>query len=166
MNIIIVGMPCSGKSTLGKILSKKIGYRLIDTDSVIENNENMIIEEIFKKKGEEYFRFKEKELVDEFINFNNTIIVCGGGLPIYNNNMKKLNEIGITVFLDVKLNEIYRRAILLDDRPLLNNNLKETLENMYKRRIEIYRKAHIIIEGNGNAVDVILATLESSGYNI
>jgi shikimate kinase len=144
-NIILVGMTCAGKSTVGKCISELMNYELIDTDDMLDKKQGMSIDNIFRSKGEEYFRNIEKELVSDLVNCENTVISTGGGLPIYNNNMNALNDIGITVFLNANIDVIINRVSLINDRPLLKNNGRETLLKMRKDRIIFYEKADITI---------------------
>lgn len=146
-NIILIGMPLSGKSTLGRELSKILKYDFIDTDILIEEIEGKSIKEIFKIYGEDYFREKELEIIKKLKKENNKVISTGGGLPIYNGNIYKLKNIGFTVYLKVSLEELIKRMIKKENntRPLLKNNDTKFLEGMYKDRIEIYEKAHTTI---------------------
>ena len=88
----------SGKTTIGKLLSKVLNFDFLDTDKIIELKEQMSCKEIFKKNGENYFRTMEMQLLPSLKN-TNTVIATGGGLPIYNDNFKKLNSIGTTIYL-------------------------------------------------------------------
>ncbi len=146
-NIVLIGMPLSGKSTLGRELSKILKYDLIDTDTLIEEMEDKSIKEIFKIYGEDYFREKELKIINKLKKESNKVISTGGGLPIYNKNIYELKKIGFTVYLKVPLEELIKRMVKkeYDTRPLLKNNDTKFLEEMYKNRIEIYEKAHTII---------------------
>lgn len=146
-NIILIGMPLSGKSTLGRELSKILKYDFIDTDILMEEIEGKSIKEIFKIYGEDYFREKELEIINKLKKENNKVISTGGGLPIYNGNIYKLKNIGFTVYLKVPLEELIKRMVKKENntRPLLKDNDTKFLEGMYKERIEIYEKAHTII---------------------
>ncbi|EJO5346977.1 shikimate kinase [Clostridium botulinum] len=156
-NIILIGMPLSGKSTLGIELSKIFKYDLIDTDTVIEEMECKSIKEIFKIHDENYFRQKELDIIDKLKNKKNKIISTGGGMPIHNDNIYKLKNIGFTIYLKVPLEELIRRMIKKrdDTRPLLKNNNAELLEKIYKERIETYEKAHTIIDNNNKDESLI-----------
>lgn len=149
-NIILVGMPCSGKTTISKKLASITGQKLIDTDDLIESNEKSTIKEIFASKGEAYFRKLEKELVDEWLTTNtfadnDAIISVGGGLPIFNGNMEKLKKIGITVFLDVPIGVLIRRMKTSYERAVTAGNNREKIRKLYRQRINTYMKADLRI---------------------
>lgn len=144
-NIILVGMTCSGKTSVGKCISEITHYSFVDTDEVIAEEESMSINDIFTSRGEEYFRNIERELVHKLAKCEKYTIATGGGLPTFYDNMDILNEIGITVFLNVDVEIIIKRAEQLTDRPLLKNNYREVLLRMNKDRASFYKKADIII---------------------
>lgn len=148
MNIILIGMPASGKSTIGEILAKRLNYDFFDTDIMIESREKQSIKSLFSKFGEDYFRKKETELINEFIEnkIDNTIIATGGGLPIYYNNLSKLKEIGTTVFLNVHVNVLVKRNMKSNKRPLLSEDTAGNTQKLYDKRINIYKNADIIID--------------------
>mgnify|MGYP001441532638 CR=1 FL=1 len=98
--IILVGMMGSGKSTVGQLLSKKLGFEFIDTDQMIVDNEQLSINEIFDNNGEAYFRDLEKNILDE-VDFSNVVIATGGGLPVFKNNMDILIDRGTTIYLKI-----------------------------------------------------------------
>lgn len=148
-------MPGSGKTTIGKILSRKLNYSFMDTDESIINNENMTIEEIFTCKGEEYFRQLESKMVDNIRCMDKRVISTGGGLPTFYNNIDKLNNVGITIFLDVPLEILITRNEISNDRPLLRSNIKEKLIELYQKRLPIYNKAHIRINNYNKSIESI-----------
>ncbi|NFS26193.1 shikimate kinase [Clostridium sporogenes] len=160
-NIILIGMPLSGKSTLGKELSKILKYDLIDTDTLIERVECKSINEIFTLYGEDYSRKKELEVINRLKEEKNKIISTGGGLPIHNHNIYKLKDIGFTVYLKVSLKELMKRMNEKKNntRPLLKNHNTKLLEEMYKDRIEIYEKAHTTIY-NTNQEESLIAIIK------
>jgi len=139
-------MPGSGKTALGKLLSEKMGYRFIDTDPLIEDKEQLTISEIFKVKGEGYFREKEKEVVEELKNVTGAVIATGGGMPAFFENLSTLKEIGIIIYLRVPLEEIEKRTEGKDNRPLLTSNRRKVLEEIVNLRKCCYEKADIIID--------------------
>ena len=152
--IILVGMMGSGKSTLGLRLARYLGFKFIDTDEMIVNTENSSIINIFKNKGESFFRDLETNLLDK-IEKNNVVIATGGGLPIYNNNMKKLMKMGSTVYLSITPSEIYFRLKDLKDRPLLPNKIS-SIEELLKSRESTYDLASYQFDCTGKKVEELV----------
>ncbi len=134
-NIVLIGMPSSGKSTLGKILSTVTGRDFFDTDSMVKENSGMEISDIFEKHGETYFRELETEAVRSAADKNSVIIATGGGAVLNRKNIKALQRNGRLVFLDRELSEL----IPTDDRPLSKD--RAALEKRYFERLPIYRAA-------------------------
>ncbi len=128
MNVILIGYMGSGKTTLGKKLSSRLGLKFIDTDSMIEKQQNCSIQEIFNTKGESYFRELEKKLIFELKKEQNLLISTGGGLPCFNDLMAELNELGITIYLKRPAKELANRVIRSKKkRPLLIGKTEEEL---------------------------------------
>ena len=95
--VYLIGYMGAGKTTITKLLADELHLPFYDTDQEIEKKQNRSVSEIFKKDGELYFRILETQLLN---NINqNSIIACGGGLPIYNNNMGLINSKGISIYL-------------------------------------------------------------------
>jgi len=147
MNIVLTGMPSSGKTETAKALNKLIeNYALIDTDEKIIQKEKMSVNEIFALKGEEYFRKIETAVLKEVLENDNQIISSGGGIIKRDENVKLLKEKAVIAYLKADINTLYERARKSSERPLLNGgNLREKLEKLYKERKEKYEQAHIII---------------------
>lgn len=145
-NIILIGMPLSGKTTTGEYLSKVLNKYFFDTDKYIEEIENMSIKEIFRIKGEKYFRKLEKKSIDEVEKINNTIIAVGGGLPAFFDNMHRLDASGVTVFIDVPMERLIERAKKNIDRPLLTKDIEKQIEMLYNTRLEYYLRAKVVIK--------------------
>lgn len=162
-NIIFVGMSLSGKTTLGYKISERIGYNFIDTDKLIEEEEKDSIDNIFSLKGEQYFRQCEKNILSDLKKMKRTLISTGGGLPVFNNNMKVLKDIGIVIFLKTELDILIKRGRDVLDRPLLKNDYEKKLKNIYDKRIDIYNKADVIIElkeDKEENVDIIMNSIK------
>ena len=139
-NIVLTGMPGSGKSTVGKLLHID-GFEFVDTDAEIEKRCGMSIKELILSKGEEYFRDLESQVISEISAKNSQIISTGGGVVLRQENVRALKKNGKLFFIDAKLS----RLCATDDRPL--SSTKDMLENLYKQRIDIYRKtADVIVQ--------------------
>lgn len=134
-NIVLVGMPGSGKTTVGKLLAKKLGMDFIDTDIEIEQLENSTIPFIFENKGESYFRKVETQVIERISTLQGTVIATGGGAVLNENNINMLKQNGSIYFLDRPLENI----VATSNRPL--SSTKQDLEKRYKERYEIYLKA-------------------------
>lgn len=154
-NIFLVGMPSSGKSTLGRQLAKAIGYKFVDMDELIERHENQTIPEIFKWKGENHFREVESVILKQFTPNQKLVIATGGGVPCFFDNMDFIKANGTSVFLNVQPEDLFKRIKLSDanNRPLIdksNNNqaLLEDIKKRYDTRLPFYMRADIKIDGN------------------
>lgn len=137
-NIVLIGMPGSGKTTIGKILAEKLSKNFIDTDDVIREKYGDI-SEIFRKHGEVYFRDTEEQIIKEVSSLNGTVIATGGGAVLRTENVRRLKQNGTVIFLDRLLENI----IPTDDRPLSKD--REALQKRYNERYEIYKAAADII---------------------
>ena len=148
MKYFLVGMPSSGKSSLAKIIGKEINIQFIDLDKEIEIVEKRSINEIFNIKGEDYFRKIESEVLNSIIKSNESFIMAtGGGTPCYNDNMKIINNNGVSIFLDVKISELKNRLKNKKDRPLLNRyeDKGQILKIMYNERKSYYYESNYTI---------------------
>ena len=160
MKYFLVGMPASGKSSLAKMISKEINIQFIDLDKKIETIEKKSINDLFNLKGEKYFRKIETEVLNSIIKSNDSFILAtGGGTPCFNNNMKIINDNGVSIFLDVKISELENRLKNKKDRPLLNSygDKNQILKKMYVERKSFYQKSnHTISEIKDQKKEVLL----------
>ena len=148
-----MGFMGCGKSTIGKLLAKKMSYAFIDVDQQIENNEGRSITDIFKLQGEEHFRDIEAELITELSKSKNTVIACGGGTPCFGNNMSVMNDSGYTVYLELNENELFTRLNNeKDNRPLITDlnedKLKAYIQKTLSKRMPFYLQAQEVINAN------------------
>lgn len=143
-NLVLVGLPGSGKSKLGKILASALGYELVDLDTRIEEASKRSIPELFEE-GENVFRDWESHVLRESLKEDETVISTGGGVVEREQNRQMLAE-ECVVFLDVPLEEAILRAMRSDKRPLLQGDVREKLTNLSKRRMHMYRGvANVIV---------------------
>lgn len=131
-NIVLIGMPASGKSTVGRILEKKLEKRLVDTDKVIESRAHKSISRIFEDEGEAYFRDLEAAVIKEFSDETGIIIATGGGSVLRAESVDNLMKNGRLYFIDRPLSQLIPTA----SRPLANN--VDAIEKRYNERYGIY----------------------------
>ncbi len=134
-NIVLIGMPGSGKSTVGKTLSELMGRPFVDSDQVIISRTGKTISEIFVQDGEAAFRLIERQVIAELADKTGCIIATGGGVILNSNNVFNLRKNGRLVFRDRPLDEL----IPTGDRPLSSS--REALERRYYERMPLYRAA-------------------------
>lgn len=154
--IILLGYMGSGKSTVGKLLSKSINYKSLDLDKLIENKENLSINNIFKEHGELYFRKLEHQILKETLKTNdNLIISLGGGTPCYANNMELFKDENIiSIYLSSSVNELFERLKFnKSKRPLIANlnddELKEFIAKHLFERSFYYNQSKVKIDTDG-----------------
>ena len=171
-NIILIGMMGSGKSTLGRQLSKIYNLKFIDTDEAIEKEVGLSIAEIFQAHGEKYFRNLEKGYLDQ-LDVNNHIISSGGGIILSASNRQRLKAIGHVVYLKTSVDVLYKRLKKdLQSRPLLeSSSLKEKLNDLIIQRQDFYESTadDIINTDEMSEKEVVLAfkkILKKIGYKL
>ena len=135
LKICIIGMPGSGKSTIGRILSKKLNYKFFDTDENIEDETKTKINDIFTNDGEAYFRELETRVLSKLIKINKVVISTGGGIILKNKNI--LNKC-FNIYLQCDEDVLIERASRNKDRPLLNKDIKKNIKNLFNERKGIY----------------------------
>ena len=133
-NLVLLGMMGVGKTTSAKIVASKLKLKFVDTDSIIEEKNKMSISQIFKVKGENFFREDEERIVLNSLDKNNSVISIGGGAFINEKIREKILKQSISIWLELDIKTLSKRLIKNIKRPLLNN------ENNEKKLIEIYTK--------------------------
>ncbi len=156
-NICIIGLMGSGKSIIGKDLSKYLNFNFYDTDKQIEHITNKSINTIFEEKGESYFRDIEEKICIELLSHDNCVISLGGGSIINNKIRNKIKQNSYSIYLRVKLNNLLIRLKNSKKRPLIdkNQNKKEILENLYYERKKFYEKADFIVNNDNDKLQVL-----------
>ena len=148
-NVVLTGMPASGKSTVGRLVAEALGREFCDTDTLIEEKTGMKIPDIFEKKGEAYFRDIECEVIKETAKKTSLVIATGGGAILRGENVSALKQNGRIYFLNRDISLLTPTA----DRPLSSS--REAIEKRYRERYPIYKSsADREIEANGTASEV------------
>jgi shikimate kinase len=158
-NIILIGFMGSGKSSVGKLLAKQLNYNYNDTDEMIEVREGIIINEIFSRYGEKYFRELETTLLLSLKNtLEKTVLSTGGGMPIIESNTKLLSMMGQVIYLRTSQSNIINRLSADTTRPLLKGeNLKDKVEHLLTQRNSKYEEAaDIIIDTDDKSIEDIV----------
>ena len=146
-NLVLIGMMGSGKTTLGKITAKKQNLQFIDTDSNIEKKNSMTINQIFQKKGEDFFRSEEEKEVLKSLKIKNCVISIGGGAFMNKLVRENILKNSISIWLDVDLKTLIKRVSWNKKRPLLANEDKViAINKLYASRKNIYKKANYRIK--------------------
>jgi len=168
INIALIGFMGSGKTTVGRLLAVRLGMKFIDLDDVIKDKLGMEITEIFSNYGEKYFRDVESQVVKEvFTGIDNSVIACGGGVVLKDDNVRIINQNSVVVYLRISPYEAYSRLLSCRDRPLLNvSNRLEVINQLMRVREPLYlRTAHIVVDVDGRTpediVEEIIRTLSS-----
>lgn len=139
MTIFLCGFMGCGKTTVGHALAKTLGIPLIDTDEEIVKHENMSIPQIFEQKGEPYFRKIEAEIVCGLCS-KNAVIACGGGAMLNNDTASTVKNSGASiVLLDLSFDECYVRIKDDQNRPIVQKNTKQQLNEIFDNRLGVYQ---------------------------
>lgn len=157
-NIILIGMPGCGKTTIGRIISKDLSKNFLDVDEYIENRNSKTIDEMFSY-GEEYFRNKETEAIQSITKVKNTIIATGGGVVKKEKNMYLLKQCGYIVFIHREPEKILT-SVDISSRPLLQKD-KNKIFQLYKERYDLYKKyCDLEINNNGDMEETVMKLKE------
>ena len=148
-NLVLLGMMAVGKSTLGKIVAKKQDLIFIDTDLNIEKKYAMKISEIFKNKGEKFFRILEEREVLESLKKSKCVIALGGGAFMKKTVRDRILKDSVSIWLDVNLKTLNKRVKWNEKRPLINEeNSQIKINQLYAERKNIYKMANYRINCN------------------
>ncbi len=164
-NIVLVGLMGSGKTAVGKLLAKKLGYEFLDTDALIVKQEGKSILAIFSEDGEEKFRELEAKTVRELSGLTEHVISTGGGIVINSNNVANLKKDGRVIWLMASPETILQRVGSQSHRPLLNiDDPLEKIKILLMEREAFYAEADFSIDTDGLEVeeiaDIIIKDLE------
>ncbi len=146
--VFLVGCMGAGKSTVGRRLARETGLEFVDSDQVIVERTGVTIPTIFEIEGEEGFRRREKEVVDELSRREGIVLATGGGVVLDPDNRRHLSERGFVVYLRASLEQIEQRTRHDRNRPLLQrSDRREVLDRLLRERDPLYREvADLVIE--------------------
>ena len=158
-NIVFLGMMGSGKSTVGKLVSKKLNLNFFDIDNEIENKTKMKIKDIFEKKGETFFRKLEEKMSISFLSKNKGVVSLGGGAFLNKNIQKEILENHLSVWLKWDDATLIKRIKNSKKRPVASKLNEEELKKLIKDRSKVYSKADLKIKCDNLTKDEILDKL-------
>lgn len=164
-NIYLVGFMATGKTAVGRELAKRLNKEFLDLDDLIEKKENIRIVDVFKEKGEPYFRKIESQVVKEVSQKSDLVVGCGGGAIVNEENLAILKNSGLIICLRADIDTILERSRATEQRPLLNvGDPQGRIKDLLKQREPFYNKSdHIIdttdLDING-VVDKIISILK------
>lgn len=146
-NIVLIGMPGSGKSTLGRVLAKRLGKRFVDTDTLIEQDQNMPIQTIVSRRGLRFMRRLEERVLCD-LELEGYVIATGGSAIYSEKALVKLGEHGVRVYLKISLTTLLKRVRNIDSRGLVKMP-SYSLPRLYAERLPLYEaKADIQIDND------------------
>ncbi len=162
--IILIGYMGAGKTTVGKLLAEQLSCPFMDTDRMIEEQENRNIRTIFEQDGEEKFRDMETALLEKLLDHGlaDVVLSVGGGLPIRERNRELLKKLGTVVYLTALRETIVERVAGSEERPLLQGQeLSKKVEQMLEIRDPLYRMAaSVSIKTDGKTAQEIAQEIE------
>jgi shikimate kinase len=155
-NVVLVGFMGAGKSAVGRLLARRLGRCLVETDDMIVAREGCTIPEIFRRHGEARFRELERETVALLALKSDDVIATGGGLPCHEGRMDALRALGTVVWLKGDVRTLHARAARAGDRPMLAGRTPEEIEALYRAREPYYAQADVVVETDGLGVDQVV----------
>jgi shikimate kinase len=164
-NIILIGPMGSGKTSIGKKLSKMMKFNFIDTDHLIEEKTGVDIPTIFEHEGESGFRKRENKILEDISNIENSVLGTGGGIIILEENRKIIKNMGFIVYLTASIKELVYRTEQDRNRPLIKDgDTKKKIEEILKEREKIYENISNIKISTDNYDTVKLSRIIIKNY--
>jgi shikimate kinase len=155
--IYLVGFMAAGKTTLARALARRLGWRAVDIDELIEQREHLTISEIFARHGESYFRAAERAVLAEQLEPRHIVVATGGGTFAEPQNRAMINADGVSVWLDVPLERLVDRVPADGRRPLASD--RAGFERLYHQRRAHYEQAHVRLDAGRAGVDALVEEL-------
>jgi len=158
-NIILIGMPGAGKSTVGVVLAKRLGFQFYDTDLIIQAREKKRLQQIIDGKGLDYFRYTEEQVIAN-LQLEYCVIATGGSVVYYQKSLEGLAATGHLVYLQVDLEELQQRIADMGQRGLVMGR-GQTFEQLYQERTPLYEKfAEVSIACRNLNAEQVAAAIE------
>ena len=161
-NLVLIGMPSSGKSTAGVLLAKRIGFGFIDTDLIIQGEQGALLSQIIEREGAEGFLAIE-ERVNAGIAAMRCVIATGGSVCYLPRAMEHLKELGTVVYLELSEGEVARRVPDFVRRGVVMRGNIRTLKELYAERVPLYEKyADVTVRCDGQTIDETVAAIAAA----
>ena len=158
-NVVLVGFMGAGKSSVGRLLARRLGRCFVETDDMITARVGRSIPEIFAERGEAEFRALEEEAVRLLALKSGDVIATGGGLPCREGRPAALRAVGTVVWLRGDFDTMYERARRAGERPMLAGRDRDEIEALYRAREPYYRQADLTIDTTGLTADQVVSRL-------
>ena len=155
--VYLVGFMAAGKTTVARALARRLDWRAIDIDEVVEQRERLPVADIFSKKGEPYFRIAERAALTDQLGVPHVVVATGGGTFVDPQNRTLINSDGLSVWLDIPLDRALARVPADGRRPLAAD--RDAFERLYHLRRAAYQQAHIRVDAGRQGVDALVEQL-------
>ena len=170
MRIFLIGFMGCGKSSLGKRLANKLNLEFVDLDNEIERIHGKSISSIFQIEGEVKFRFYENEQLDRVCELKNIVVSTGGGTPCFSDNMKIINETGVSIYIKMSSESLlYRLVNSKKDRPLVKNMTYFELQKFISRKLNerevFYNQANLVVKGENLKLNYLIELINNFPEN-
>lgn len=152
--VYLVGFMGAGKTSVGRALAKRIGWRFVDVDGLIEDRERLTVSDIFQRHGEPYFRGVERAVLAEQVPLRHTVVATGGGTFVDVQNRAIIKADGAAIWLDVPLERLIARIPQDGRRPLAAD--RSNLERLFHSRRAAYEEAHLRIDAGRAAIESVV----------
>ena len=153
----LVGFMAAGKTTLARALARRLDWRAIDIDEIVEQRERLPVADIFAKHGEPYFRIAERDALTQQLGVPHVVVATGGGTFVDPQNRSMINADGLSIWLDIPLERALARVPAAGRRPLAAD--REAFERLYHLRRAAYQQAHIRVDAGRLGVDALVEQL-------
>ena len=158
-NLILVGFMGAGKSSVGRLLARRLGRCFVETDDMITAREGCSIPEIFARHGETHFRAAEEETLRVLRLKTSDVIATGGGLPGREGRMEALRALGTVIWLAGDFDVLYERALRAGARPMLAGRTRDEVEALCRSREPFYRQADLAVDTTGLGPDQVVSRI-------